>query len=193
MRKLFFFLCFLFLSCVIFIVTSYAATDLLVDDRGDGLTYTASSRIYDSSALNGSLSQVSSSNSVTFSFYGPDLQIYAASYTNSGKIAIYIDNVYKGSFSPGQSLDYDVKELVSFSDLGYDDHLLVAVTVSEYVEDLSSGRDTLGRAYYDYFAINSDYQISDNYMPVLIFIACFLAIDVLFGCLNFWRYLKNDN
>ena len=195
MKKLFIFLSFiLILFCGM--LCTFASGGYIIDDRSELMHYTSSSRIYIPSAVNGSVSSLTSGNSVSFQIWGSELSVYCASYTNSGYVAVYVDNVLKGIYDVGQSTDYVTSQLLcSFTDLSEQEHNIVLLCTSDYVIDAGSGRSVLGRFYLDY--VETSESFSDYYSNLSIlclsFIILLLIFLLVFKICEFWRHLKHDN
>lgn len=195
MKKLFIFLSvILILFCGM--LCTFASGGYIIDDRSELMHYTSSSRIYIPSAVNGSVSSLTSGNSVSFQIWGSELSVYCASYTNSGYVAVYVDNVLKGIYDVGQSTDYVTSQLLcSFTDLSEQEHNIVLLCTSDYVIDAGSGRSVLGRFYLDY--VETSESFSDYYSNLSIlclsFIILLLIFLLVFKICEFWRHLKHDN
>lgn len=195
MKKLFIFLSVILILCCGMLCT-FAAGGYIIDDRSELMHYISSSRIYIPSAVNGSVSSLTSGNSVSFQIWGSELSVYCASYTNSGYVAVYVDNVLKGIYDVGQSTDYVTSQLLcSFTDLSEKEHNIVLVCTSDYVIDAGSGRSVLGRFYLDY--VETSESFSDYYSNLSIlclsFIILLLIFLLVFKICEFWRHLKHDN
>ena len=195
MKKLFIFLSVILILCC-GILCTFAAGGYIIDDRSELMHYTSSSRIYIPSAVNGSVSSLTSGNSVSFQIWGSEFSVYCASYTNSGYVAVYVDNVLKGVYDVGQSTDYVTSQLLcSFTDLSEKEHNIVLVCTSDYVIDAGSGRSVLGRFYLDY--VETSESFSDYYSNLSIlclsFIVLLLIFLLVFKICEFWRHLKHDN
>lgn len=195
MKKLFISLSVILILCCGMLCT-FAAGGYIIDDRSELMHYTSSSRIYIPSAVNGSVSSLTSGNSVSFQIWGSELSVYCASYTNSGYVAVYVDNVLKGIYDVGQSTDYVTSQLLcSFTDLSEKEHNIVLVCTSDYVIDAGSGRSVLGRFYLDY--VETSESFSDYYSNLSIlclsFIILLLIFLLVFKICEFWRHLKHDN
>lgn len=195
MKKLFIFLSVILILCCGMLCT-FAAGGYIIDDRSELMHYTSSSRIYIPSAVNGSVSSLTSGNSVSFQMWGSELSVYCASYTNSGYVAVYVDNVLKGIYDVGQSTDYVTSQLLcSFTDLSEKEHNIVLVCTSDYVIDAGSGRSVVGRFYLD--CVETSESFSDYYSNLSIlclsFIILLLIFLLAFKICEFWRYLRNDN
>ena len=194
MKKLIVFLSFILILCMSSLVV--LASDLyVIDDRSDTMHYTSSSRVYLDGANNASVSSVASGNSVTFQMWGSELYIYCSQYTNSGYVAVYIDNVYKGKYDSGRSSDYTYKHLLcSFTDLTAKEHEVVLVCTSDYVKN-PSGSSVAGRFYFDYIEVSEIYKdyYTDTVLIFLAFIAVLLGFFCILKIVEFWRYLKNDH
>jgi hypothetical protein len=194
-KKLFIFLSVILILCC-GILCTFAAGGYIIDDRSELMHYTSSSRIYIPSAVNGSVSSLTSGNSVSFQIWGSEFSVYCASYTNSGYVAVYVDNVLKGVYDVGQSTDYVTSQLLcSFTDLSEKEHNIVLVCTSDYVIDAGSGRSVLGRFYLDY--VETSESFSDYYSNLSIlclsFIVLLLIFLLVFKICEFWRHLKHDN
>lgn len=196
MKKLFIFLSVILILCCGMLCT-FASGGYIVDDRSELMHYTSSSRIYIPSAVNGSVSSLTSGNSVSFQIWGSELSVYCASYTNSGYVSVYVDNVLKGIYDVGQSTDYVTSQLLcSFTDLSEQEHNVVLLCTSDYVIDAGSGRSVAGRFYLDYIEAASSFSDYYSYSitDMVIFIIClfvFMILIILF--IQLWRYLKHDN
>lgn len=197
MKRLFIFLSVILILCCGMLCSFAEESGYIIDDRSELMHYTSSSRIYLPSAVNSSLSFLTSGNSVTFQIWGSELSVYCASYTNSGYVSVYVDNVLKGTYDVGQTSDYVTSQLLcSFTDLSENEHNIILVCTSDYVIDAVSGRSVAGRFYFDYIEATSSFldYYSYSITDMVIFIIClfvFMILIILF--IQLWRYLKHDH
>lgn len=195
MRKLMLFLSVILIICFSTLI-SFATADYIIDDRADTMIYSSASRIYLPSAVNGSVSSLSSGNSVTFQSWGSELYVYCARYTNSGYVAVYIDNEYRGKYDSSRSTDYSTDHLLcSFTDLSESEHNVLLVCTSDYVTDPTTNRSVSPRFYFDYIEVSEFYKdyYTDSLFILLGVLVSVVFCILIFKILEFWRHLKNDN